>query len=499
MTMKCNRIVLVAMMFVFACLGSAQAAMRVGIRDAYLKGLGADTAWEAAKAVTTPFLEVVVNEKLICERLFEGDKTPYRVDTPEHRSELLKAAEKNGCEIIAFCSVVAFEKDKTDDASAAYIKQVAEAAREMKVPVVMMPFGGRQIEQDEFVRRSVAFVKAIAPVARATGVKLTIENLGPYLNKREVLEPIARAAVDDEVGLALDITNMYWFGHPVGKIYQLAGIFAPHVRYAHAKNIKYPQDKRNRQRTPGWEYRKYAEPIRTGDIDFDRIIGTLVAAGFQGDIVIEDDSLHKFDAAGKRKVLKDDAALLREIIAKKSPKATPTVQAETQHPRVRFETTLGEFAVELYADKTPETCKNFLRYVDEGFYRGTVFHRIISNFMIQGGGFVSLSEQKTAGLHEPIRNEAKQGVKNRRGTIAMARTRAPHSATAQFFINVKDNSFLDYPGGDGWGYCAFGKVVEGMDIVDKIKDLPTQANPANPNERSLPVEAPVIRNVLRVN
>jgi peptidyl-prolyl cis-trans isomerase B (cyclophilin B) len=140
---------------------------------------------------------------------------------------------------------------------------------------------------------------------------------------------------------------------------------------------------------------------------------------------------------------------------------------------VKLTTNYGSITLELYADKAPETVKNFLGYVESGFYNGTIFHRVIDGFMIQGGGFEPGMKQKVTG--EPVKNEADNGLANDRGTIAMARTQAPHSATAQFFINVKDNSFLNFsaPTPQGWGYCVFGKVVEGMDVVDKIKAVPT--------------------------
>jgi peptidyl-prolyl cis-trans isomerase B (cyclophilin B) len=131
----------------------------------------------------------------------------------------------------------------------------------------------------------------------------------------------------------------------------------------------------------------------------------------------------------------------------------------------------GNIKLELDAEKAPKTVENFLNYVKSGHYDGTIFHRVIDGFMIQGGGFESGMKQKPT--NEPIENEAKNGLKNEPYTIAMARTSAPHSASAQFFINVKNNSFLDYPGQDGWGYCVFGKVVEGTDVVDKIKSVKT--------------------------
>lgn len=140
-------------------------------------------------------------------------------------------------------------------------------------------------------------------------------------------------------------------------------------------------------------------------------------------------------------------------------------------PQVSLKTSMGEIVLELYPEKAPKSVENFLQYVKNGYYNGTIFHRVISNFMIQGGGFDKDMRQKPTGA--PIENEAKNGLKNEPYSVAMARTGAPHSATAQFFINVKSNSFLDYPGQDGWGYAVFGKVVKGTDVVDKIKAVET--------------------------
>jgi peptidyl-prolyl cis-trans isomerase B (cyclophilin B) len=140
---------------------------------------------------------------------------------------------------------------------------------------------------------------------------------------------------------------------------------------------------------------------------------------------------------------------------------------------VRLETNFGVIAIELDTGRAPGTVKNFLEYVESGFYSNTVFHRVIDGFMIQGGGFEPGMNQKRA--RSPIKNEADNGLKNERYTIAMARTSEPHSASSQFFINVKDNGFLDHtaPNAQGWGYCVFGKVVEGRDVVDKIKQVKT--------------------------
>ena len=140
---------------------------------------------------------------------------------------------------------------------------------------------------------------------------------------------------------------------------------------------------------------------------------------------------------------------------------------------IKLTTNHGVITLELDSAKAPKTAANFLAYVAAGHYDGTIFHRVIDGFMIQGGGFTADMQQKPT--NAPIENEAGNGLKNERGTVAMARTNDPHSATAQFFINVADNDFLNFraPSGNGWGYCVFGRVVDGMDVVDKIRKVKT--------------------------
>ena len=165
------------------------------------------------------------------------------------------------------------------------------------------------------------------------------------------------------------------------------------------------------------------------------------------------------------------------------------------NPRVALKTSQGEIVVELMPDKAPATVKNFLGYVDSGFYDGTLFHRVIKGFMIQGGGLTSGMERKHT--RSPIVNEADNGLKNKRGTIAMARTRDPHSATSQFFINLEDNSFLDFKSKTpkGWGYAVFGRVVQGMEVVDRIGAVPTGTAGGY---RDVPVEPVLIQEAAMV-
>jgi len=157
--------------------------------------------------------------------------------------------------------------------------------------------------------------------------------------------------------------------------------------------------------------------------------------------------------------------------------------------KVRLETTLGELVLELDEARAPKTAANFVDYVREGFYDGTLFHRVIDGFMVQGGGFLPGLQRKPT--RAPIRNEANNGLRNVVGTIAMARTPDPHSASSQFFINVADNAFLDFKAENdsGWGYCVFGRVVEGMDVVNRIKAVSTTTQAG---QRDVPAEDVVI-------
>jgi peptidyl-prolyl cis-trans isomerase B (cyclophilin B) len=157
-----------------------------------------------------------------------------------------------------------------------------------------------------------------------------------------------------------------------------------------------------------------------------------------------------------------------------------------------MQTSHGVIEIELETDKAPETCANFLQYVKDGFYDGTIFHRVIDGFMIQGGGLEPGMKEKQS--RSPINNEANNGLKNERGTLAMARTQDPHSATAQFFINIADNKFLNHssPTTDGWGYCVFGRVVKGMDIIDAIKGVATTTKGYH---QDVPVDDVVIEKV----
>jgi cyclophilin family peptidyl-prolyl cis-trans isomerase len=181
------------------------------------------------------------------------------------------------------------------------------------------------------------------------------------------------------------------------------------------------------------------------------------------------------------------AALVAGVLAT----VAPVPVTAKGNPMVLISTSQGDIKVELYADKAPETVKNFLGYVNAGYYDNTIFHRVIPGFMIQGGGFTADMKDKREGQKASIKNESSNGLKNDVGTLAMARTSDPNSATSQFFINVKDNDFLNKEKAqDGVGYAVFGKVVQGMDVVKKIEQVPTSSKGMHQN---VPTDAVVIK------
>ncbi|HOA75347.1 MAG TPA: TIM barrel protein [Phycisphaerae bacterium] len=293
----------------------------VTIRDPYLRDIGEDTVWAAAKSVGITRLECVLDENLACPYLLEKGAAPYRIDTEENRKILARKLESEGMSIGCFAMVVRLATPVDEQRAAEWIVRAAKAApgvgcRHIMLPVAIVDEKGEKVSDERFVTVGRRFVRALDRIAAETGVQLMLENLGHYWNRPEILLPVLRESEPDRVGLLHDVCNMYWFGHPLDKLYSLTQEVAPFVRCVHVKSVKYPTDRRNQQRSPGWEYIKYAEPVPTGDIDFGRILAIYARAGYVGDLCIEDDSLGKFDAAGKKKAIADDVAFLQELIAR---------------------------------------------------------------------------------------------------------------------------------------------------------------------------------------
>jgi sugar phosphate isomerase/epimerase len=294
--------------------------MKVGIRDGYLKSMQYQDVWTAARAIGVNRLEIEVTPELKCPNLYEAGGTLYHIDDPASVDHLKKTIKKQKLSINAFATVIPLSGEKTPQQIQQWVTAVAKVAQQLKVPVIMMPLIARGIDDDEFIKRAKEFVGPLAPIASQTGVQLTIENLGHYLNRQEILDPILKSFNTKQVGLTLDICNMYWFGYPLSRIYELAEHFAPYVRYVHVKNIKYPEEQRRNQRAEGWEYLKYAEPVKSGDLDFKKIIGFYYQAGYRGDLTLEDDSLGKFKMPELREIHQQDVQVLRTIIAELSSK-----------------------------------------------------------------------------------------------------------------------------------------------------------------------------------
>jgi sugar phosphate isomerase/epimerase len=290
----------------------------VGIRDGYLRGIEAVDVWSAADRIGVTQIEAAVDPQLGLRDLFEGSDAPYSLATPDALARLKAKLVEQKKSICAFTAVYNLDGKQSEADAVAWIGVIAEAAKELGVPAILVPVpGGKGMTDAAFIERGKSFLARLVPIAEKTGVHLALENLQLFWNRIEVLEPVLGSLPKEHVGLSHDAINMYWYGHPVNKVYEMTERVAPYVRrYCHAKNNSYPPDQKNIMRTPpGSGYGESAVSIREGDLDFHRILDLYAKAGFRGVVTIEDDSLAKHDAAGKRAVLIDDVKFLREIIA----------------------------------------------------------------------------------------------------------------------------------------------------------------------------------------
>jgi sugar phosphate isomerase/epimerase len=292
----------------------SRAPLQIGIRDGYLKSMGYKDTWSAAKAIGVRAIEIDLNTDLSCKNLYEADGSGHSIANAAGIQKLKETLKSWKIEVSAFCTVIPIAGEMTPEQVQHWVAATAAGAKELKVPIIMMPLIARGIEDREFIERAQQFVKPLERIAEDTGVQLTIENLGHYLNRKEILEPILKSFRVRHVGLALDICNMYWFGHPLPVLYELAEFFAPYVRYVHVKSVKYPEDQREERRPEGWEYMKYAEPVPTGDLDFSRILKLYYRAGYRGPVTLEDDSLEKYQMPELRQVHIRDRQSLENIV-----------------------------------------------------------------------------------------------------------------------------------------------------------------------------------------
>jgi sugar phosphate isomerase/epimerase len=299
----------------------AAAPLRVGIRDGYLKGMGRPDVWSAARDAGIDRLEVEVTPELECKNLHEADGSRHSLADQAGRDRLRRALAQHHMSISAFTTVIPLLGKLDPPAVQRWVDAVAAAAGPLGVKTIMVVPTAKDIPDQEFLRKAAEHLKPLEAIAARRGVVLAIENLGLYLNRPEILEPILGWFNPARVGLALDICNMYWYGHPLSRIYELAQRFAPRVRYVHVKNVKYPADRRESARQPGWEYKTYAEPVASGDLDFRRLLAIYHRAGFRGDVTLEDDSLPKYQGPALTEIHRQDARFLREAIGTLTPRS----------------------------------------------------------------------------------------------------------------------------------------------------------------------------------
>ncbi len=322
---RCFSSLTLLLTFAILCVGTVSlqaqetARWEVIVCNPLLRSLEMDSTWEAANAIGVEAMEIAVDHRLNCSRLYEGDETPYSIASKAEAKKLAAAAKKHGLRTPVICSSTRIAPEGDNEEVVARAKQLIDIAPVIGCRLVYFPIGMRKSENpltDEiFIDQSVKFLKEVGAYGEEKGVTVTIENLQRYWNRQEILQPVFHRVPKDHLGLTLDPTNLYWYGFPREKIYEIVDTVAPRVRYFHAKNVDYPEDIQDKQREPGYEYIKYSVSVREGDLDFKKILKRVHEAGYVGYVGIEDDSLSHHDPKGRVAVLRDDVKYLRSIIA----------------------------------------------------------------------------------------------------------------------------------------------------------------------------------------
>ncbi len=297
---------------------SDSSPMEVIVCNPLLQQLGMNSTWEAAKAVGVKAMEISVkSEDLSCASFFVGQEKPYRLDTIENAKKLRKDAQANGIRIPVLCSRIQLDAQTTTAPELS--KKLIEIAPHVGAgliyfPIVTDSYTKTTINDDLFVKNSIAILKDLVKHGEKYNVDITIENLSVYWNRPEVTRRVLKAFTPEQFNLCLDPTNMYWYGHPRSKIYDIVNEFIPRTKHFHAKNVAHPSDKIDAVRPVGWEYGKNSVPVADGDIDFKTIIHQLHKSGYRGFISIEDDSLGHYPKAKKVDILRQDVKYLNGII-----------------------------------------------------------------------------------------------------------------------------------------------------------------------------------------
>jgi len=278
-----------------------------GCRDAMLKQLGPD-CWEAAKTVGAEAIEVTVDDKFEMP-LLSNPQQPYSVANPDEIKRLTADLKKAGRKISAFC--VASRFDARPDFEVEFGAKLARIAQQMGIKAIRLDVVSYKIPPDQFLDTAVAGVKKLMAATEGVDVRFGVENHGPCGNDPAYMQPLLER--NPRLGVTLDTGNLYWFGHPLSKVYELIETYAPRVVHTHCKNIGYPADQREVRRKMGWEYAKYEAPVDHGDIDFSRVIKILHKAGYAGDFCVENETLGRLPESERATVLGSEIAYLKKL------------------------------------------------------------------------------------------------------------------------------------------------------------------------------------------
>jgi sugar phosphate isomerase/epimerase len=290
--------------------GEDKPPLCLSCRDVHLKQTGDKDCWSAMRAIGAEGVEATIGDDLAFADLFHPDRK-YTAATLDGLEALVTDMKSSGRRISAFCIHSRF--DQRADFEIDKGAKAARAAKALGVKAIRIDVASRKIPAAEFLEPAAASLKKLIEQTEGTGVTFGIENHGALTNDPKFLVPLLDRVGSKRLGVTLDTGNLYWFGHPLSKVYEIYEALAPRVCHTHCKSIKYPQEEREKQRLMGWEYKQYSCPIDEGDIDFRRVLKILRGAGYTGDLCIEDESLGKFPAEERGKVLAREIRYLKEI------------------------------------------------------------------------------------------------------------------------------------------------------------------------------------------
>ena len=290
--------------------GAEKKTLAVGCRDGNLRETRAKDCWSAMRSIGAEVVEAVVAENLSLPGLFHPERK-YTVATPAGIEQLAADVKAAGRRISAFCLTNRF--DTRPDFEVEWCGKAARAAKALGIRAIRIDVVPHKLAQAEFLESAAKTLKRVIETTEDTGVAFGIENHGGTTNDPEFLRPLFERVGSKRLGLTLDTGNFYWFGHPLSKVYELYETFAPRVCHTHCKSIRFPESEREKRRPMGWEYGKYTCPIYEGDIDFRRVVTILLAAGYANDLCVEDESLGRFPAGERGKILAKEVRYLKDL------------------------------------------------------------------------------------------------------------------------------------------------------------------------------------------